>query len=145
FIPRKSIKTSINDSPTSRTNGDRIEQFEKAKRSSLTRYEALINEVQCDLFLPPDPEYERIRDQTEEYYEARYSEFSVEQSLELIRKIVKQSSQTQQQPDVPQQQQPQLPPREESKSIQHYTAQPPHSSWNSDSAIPSLKDLHYEI
>ncbi|CAG8647962.1 4334_t:CDS:10, partial [Cetraspora pellucida] len=141
----KSIKASINDSPTSKTNGDRTEQFEKAKRSSLTRYEAMINDVQIDLLLPPDPEYEKMRDQTEEYYEARYSEFNVEHSLELIRKIVKQSSQTQQQPDVPQQQQPQLPPREESKSIQHYTAQPPHSSWNSDSAIPSLKDLHYEI
>ncbi|CAG8492124.1 31918_t:CDS:10 [Gigaspora margarita] len=142
FIPRKSIKTSITDSPTSKINGVRAEQFEKARKSSLTPYEALINEVQCNLVLPPDPDNKGIR---EEFYASRYSAFTIEQSLELIRKIVKQSSQTQQQSDVPQQQQPQLPPREESKNIQPYTTQPPHSSWNSDGAIPLLRDLHYEI
>ncbi|CAG8529275.1 12123_t:CDS:10, partial [Dentiscutata heterogama] len=142
FIPRKSIKTSVTDSPTSKSNGVRAEQFEKAKKSSLTPYEALINEVQCNLYLPS---LNRTQDQPEIDYEQRYLSFTVEQSLELIRKIVKQSSQAQQQSDVPQQQQPQLPPREESKSIQHYATQQPHSSWNSDGAIPSLKDLHYEI
>ncbi|KAF0536671.1 plus-3-domain-containing protein [Gigaspora margarita] len=138
FIPRKSIKTSITDSPTSKTNGVRAEQFEKTKKSSLTPYEALINEVQCNLVLPPDPDNKRM---PEEFYAERYSTFTIEQSLELIRKIVKQSSQTQQQSDVPQQQQPQLPSREESMSIQSYTTQPPHSSWNSDDA-KLLKDLH---
>ncbi|KAF0536670.1 plus-3-domain-containing protein [Gigaspora margarita] len=136
----KSIKTSKTGSPTSKTNGVRAEQFEKTKKSSLTPYDALINEVQCNLVLPPDPDNKRM---PEEFYAARYSTFTIEQSLELIRKIVKQSSQTQQQSDVPQQQQPQLSPREESKSIQPYTTQPPHSSWNSDDAL--LRDLHCEI
>ncbi|CAG8522938.1 15701_t:CDS:10, partial [Acaulospora morrowiae] len=147
IIPRKSIKTSALDSPSSKEiMGERSSRYTKATSAPFTKYEALIYQAEVELKLPLDPimDYDALLDSE---YEAKYALFSVEKSLSLIRGLPQQSP-MQQQPDAAQPQQLTPPSHEETNNNRYHRAQA--QPWSTEvSKGPKSylfhKDLHYGV